>query len=172
MWAPVTPLAIVAFPSCGRSSVGRASRCQREGRRFEPGRPLQAGGVACPAAPRGLRAHASPPAVRIVVVRQLAAWPSGLGRGLQSPLPGFDSRRRLQGVSWEILSLNARKPAPVPDQLARQRWRNTISPLRLRRMSGVSPRLGSGGVSVGAGSFRSGGLQSPWGESLLVGPSR
>ena len=25
----------------------------------------------------------------------LAAWPSGLGKGLQSPLPGFDSRRRL-----------------------------------------------------------------------------
>ena len=25
-----------------------------------------------------------------------AAWPSGLGKGLQSPLPGFDSRRRLR----------------------------------------------------------------------------
>ena len=25
----------------------------------------------------------------------MAAWPSGLGKGLQSPVPGFDSRRRL-----------------------------------------------------------------------------
>ncbi len=27
-----------------------------------------------------------------------AAWPSGLGKGLQSPVPGFDSQRRLQGT--------------------------------------------------------------------------
>ncbi len=26
---------------------------------------------------------------------RLATWPSGLGKGLQSPLPGFDSQRRL-----------------------------------------------------------------------------
>ena len=26
---------------------------------------------------------------------QLATWPSGLGKGLQSPVPGFDSLRRL-----------------------------------------------------------------------------
>ena len=25
-----------------------------------------------------------------------APWPSGLGKGLQNPLPGFDSRRRLR----------------------------------------------------------------------------
>lgn len=30
--------------------------------------------------------------------RGRAAWPSGLGRGLQSPVRGFDSHRRLQGV--------------------------------------------------------------------------
>jgi hypothetical protein len=29
---------------------------------------------------------------------QLAAWPSGLGRGLQSPVPRFESGRRLQAV--------------------------------------------------------------------------
>jgi len=31
----------------------------------------------------------------------LATWPSGLGKGLQSPVPGFDSQRRLsfEGVS-------------------------------------------------------------------------
>lgn len=50
---------------CGRSSVGRASPCQGEGRRFETGRPL-----------RG----------------DVAEW---LGKGLQNPVPGFDSRRRL-----------------------------------------------------------------------------
>ena len=26
---------------------------------------------------------------------RLATWPSGLGKGLQSPVPGFDSQRRL-----------------------------------------------------------------------------
>ena len=29
---------------------------------------------------------------------QLATWPSGLGKGLQSPVPGFDSLRRLYFV--------------------------------------------------------------------------
>jgi hypothetical protein len=28
--------------------------------------------------------------------RHVATWPSGLGKGLQSPVPGFDSRRRLE----------------------------------------------------------------------------
>ena len=31
-----------------------------------------------------------------LVLPGLAAWPSGLGKGLQSPVPGFDSRRRLR----------------------------------------------------------------------------
>ena len=30
-----------------------------------------------------------------VKARALVAWPSGLGKGLQSPVPGFDSRRHL-----------------------------------------------------------------------------
>jgi hypothetical protein len=33
----------------------------------------------------------------------MATWPSGLGKGLQSPVPGFDSQRRLQcvcGLQW------------------------------------------------------------------------
>ena len=66
-------------PLCGRSSVGRASPCQGEGRRFETGRPL--GGVIL---------H------RLSTVRP-AAWPSGLGKGLQIPVPRFDSGRRLHG---------------------------------------------------------------------------
>ncbi len=31
-----------------------------------------------------------------VNVLDRAAWPSGLGKGLQSPVPQFDSGRRLQ----------------------------------------------------------------------------
>jgi hypothetical protein len=55
----------------GRGSVGRASPCQGEGRGFESRRPLG-------------------------VFNALAAeWPSGLGKGLQSPVHGFDSRLRL-----------------------------------------------------------------------------
>lgn len=33
------------LPKCGSSSVGRASPCQGEGRRFEPGLPLQNGNL-------------------------------------------------------------------------------------------------------------------------------
>jgi hypothetical protein len=29
----------------------------------------------------------------------VAEWPSGLGKGLQSPVHGFDSRLRLSGVT-------------------------------------------------------------------------
>src|SRR5690606_34999555 len=43
--APVTGPAVLLV-LCGNSSVGRASRCQREGRRFEPGFPLSFGPVA------------------------------------------------------------------------------------------------------------------------------
>ena len=34
----------------------------------------------------------------MVLAPQLATWPSGLGKGLQSPVPGFDSLRRLYFV--------------------------------------------------------------------------
>src|SRR4051794_12686704 len=34
--------------------------------------------------------------------RRRAAWPSGLGKGLQSPVRGFDSRRRLVGNNTAI----------------------------------------------------------------------
>ena len=59
-------------PARGRGSVGRASPCQGEGRGFESRRPL---GASC----------------RAPVTRP-AGWPSGLGKGLQSPVRGFDSR--------------------------------------------------------------------------------
>jgi hypothetical protein len=35
--------------------------------------------------------------VRVLRVRATAEWPSGLGKGLQSPVRGFDSRLRLEG---------------------------------------------------------------------------
>ena len=46
--------------------------------------------------------------------RLVAEWPSGLGKGLQSPVRGFDSRRRLAGrftteygrlAQWESTTL-------------------------------------------------------------------
>src|ERR1700749_4397902 len=69
-------------PERGRGSVGRASPCQGEGRGFESRRPL------------GDARHRR---VATVVDRStpLAEWPSGLGKGLQSPLQGFDSPLRL-----------------------------------------------------------------------------
>src|SRR5690606_5639032 len=68
--------------SCGRSAVGSASPCQGEGRGFESRRPLDCGGI-----PQLDRAHAWS--------THTAEWPSGLGKGLQSPVHGFDSRLRL-----------------------------------------------------------------------------
>ncbi len=93
----------------GRGSVGRASPCQGEGRGFESRRPL--GGRPRPLGRfrRLVRSFGSmgrssiemPPA---------AEWPSGLGKGLQSPVRGFDSRLRLaitQGrlAQWESATL-------------------------------------------------------------------
>ncbi len=39
---------------------------------------------------------AEPVLTGTMVAARLAVWPNGSGKGLQSPLPGFDSRRRLQ----------------------------------------------------------------------------
>ena len=33
----------------------------------------------------------------------MATWPSGLGKGLQSPVPGFDSQRRLSFVVRNVV---------------------------------------------------------------------
>ena len=44
----------------------------------------------------------------------MATWPSGLGKGLQSPEPGFDSRRRLQPfASYKAWSEACRARVPV-----------------------------------------------------------
>ena len=39
--------------------------------------------------------RSAPPGPRTMVTVPLVAWPSGLGKGLQSPVRGFDSRRHL-----------------------------------------------------------------------------
>jgi len=78
--------------SRGRGSVGRASPCQGEGRGFESRRPL-GGADRRPRAPR-----------------PLAEWPSGLGKGLQSPVRGFDSRLRLDPGSRALSSAGERFP--------------------------------------------------------------
>jgi hypothetical protein len=50
------------------------------------------------------RQAAGPPRFSVIQVMSslpgrmtLAEWPSGLGKGLQSPVHGFDSRLRLEG---------------------------------------------------------------------------
>ena len=77
------------FPAadCGRSAAGSASPCQGEGRGFESRRPLEAPPNASTQVASGGR--------RRLRRQHPAAWPSGLGKGLQSPVRGFDSRRRL-----------------------------------------------------------------------------
>ena len=84
--------------ACGRGSVGRASPCQGEGRGFESRRPLG------DAEHRRGPAHGSRVPWQVLRRRPLrslgrgtsvAEWPSGLGKGLQSPVHGFDSRLRL-----------------------------------------------------------------------------
>jgi hypothetical protein len=92
-----TPVVLRASPERlavrGRGSVGRASPCQGEGRGFESRRPLgSAGSRLASRRPARLRdTQASSPE------RLVAEWPSGLGKGLQSPVRGFDSRFRLCG---------------------------------------------------------------------------
>src|SRR5262244_419753 len=40
-----------------------------------------------------------------------AEWPSGIGKGLQSPVRGFDSRLRLGRLAqWESASLTRKRP--------------------------------------------------------------
>ena len=78
----------------GRGSVGRASPCQGEGRGFESRRPLGGAGRRV----RGRRSTRLPGPVFLPATgAEAAEWPSGLGKGLQSPVRGFDSRLRLEG---------------------------------------------------------------------------
>jgi hypothetical protein len=107
----------------GRGSVGRASPCQGEGRGFESRRPLGSAGSRLarrrPARLSDTRAHPSGDGL-------VAEWPSGLGKGLQSPVRGFDSRFRLCGrlAQRESTSLTRKgslvqsqyRPRKVPSQ--------------------------------------------------------
>jgi hypothetical protein len=93
--------------ACGRGSAGRASPCQGEGRGFESRRPLGDALAVNPAwrsmasspgsqgAPERPRTPARRQNRRLRSSLLTAEWPSGLGKGLQSPVHGFDSRLRL-----------------------------------------------------------------------------
>ena len=58
----------------------------------------------------------------------MAAWPSGLGRGLQSPVRRFDSARRLQskhqvdGAFWLRLFVRS-----LATSLKRSRWLEDVA---------------------------------------------
>jgi hypothetical protein len=107
----------------GRGSAGRASPCQGEGRGFESRRPLGSAGSRLarrrPARLSDTRAHP-------LGDGPVAEWPSGLGKGLQSPVRGFDSRFRLCGrlAQRESASLTRKRslvqsqyrPRKVPGQ--------------------------------------------------------
>src|SRR5947207_12137609 len=60
-----------------------------------------------------VRSEAAPGSNRSLLAGSLAsfanaaAWPSGLGKGLQSPVRGFDSRRRLQTTTASAVYIRA-----------------------------------------------------------------
>ncbi len=93
--------------SCGRSAAGSASPCQGEGRGFESRRPL--GGTSGPVGPlQQFESFGSS--------EDSAEWPSGLGKGLQSPARGFDSRLRLARLAQRESTSLTRKGSLVQSQ--------------------------------------------------------
>jgi hypothetical protein len=50
------------------------------------------------------------------VLRHTAEWPSGLGKGLQSPVRGFDSRLRLARLAQRESASLTRKRSLVQSQ--------------------------------------------------------
>ncbi len=90
----------------GRSAAGSASPCQGEGRGFESRRPL--GGASGPVGPPRIKFHGV--FGHTERSEDPAEWPSGLGKGLQSPVRGFDSRLRLGRLAqWESASLTRKR---------------------------------------------------------------
>ena len=49
----------------------------------------------------------------------MATWPSGLGKGLQSPVPGFDSQRRLSLGFSAVEGFEIDRDGEVPAALSR-----------------------------------------------------
>jgi hypothetical protein len=96
---------------CGRSAAGSASPCQGEGRGFESRRPL--GGAGSRLASRRVNTALRHRGVCGDPGTLAAEWPSGLGKGLQSPVHGFDSRLRLAVpgplAQWESASLTRKR---------------------------------------------------------------
>ena len=64
--------------------------------------------------------------------RSLVAWPSGLGKGLQSPVRGFDSRRHLQWSMSARCATNLCRRIALSHVTPSRRW----SDVRLRLVSG------------------------------------
>jgi hypothetical protein len=97
----------------GRGSAGRASPCQGEGRGFESRRPLEVPEAVSrvPTVRTALRYLVGPRRGRSV-----AEWPSGLGKGLQSPVRGFDSRFRLGRLAQRESASLTRKRSLVQSQ--------------------------------------------------------
>ena len=94
----------------------------------------------------GAMATRSSPGVRRVTLPVPAAWPSGLGKGLQSPVHRFDSGRRLNrifAVECQVrhcFSLTQRCPALTPVDLLKPLFRAPSAPhTRLRDRDGGGP---------------------------------
>jgi hypothetical protein len=99
---PHTRRCYIAQVARGCGSVGRASPCQGEGRGFESRHPLWCEVRGCC------------PRQRVSALRELpggrfcrraagtAVWPSGSGKGLQNPVPRFNSGHRLDPTRGEV----------------------------------------------------------------------
>jgi hypothetical protein len=85
----------IAQVARGCGSVGRASPCQGEGRGFESRHPLwcEVGGVRPGQASAPSGSYPGGPFCRLAA--GTAVWPSGSGKGLQNPVPRFNSGHRL-----------------------------------------------------------------------------
>ena len=55
----------------------------------------------------------------LVALFLVAEWPSGLGKGLQSPVHGFDSRLRLHTLDHRVPAHRNRPPVPCSGPIAR-----------------------------------------------------
>src|SRR6266540_2802149 len=86
----------IAQVARGCGSVGRASPCQGEGRGFESRHPLQLlVGIVLESPCQRVPPSGQPPEGVLPMEGGRAVWPSGSGKGLQNPVPRFNSGHRL-----------------------------------------------------------------------------
>jgi hypothetical protein len=140
---PVTASRGTFWAVRGRGSAGRASPCQGEGRGFESRRPLEVPGAVSRAdGPHG--SSVLGPASRWG--RSVAEWPSGLGKGLQSPVRGFDSRFRLGRLAQRESASLTRKRSLVQSQ-----YRPPLDEAQRTRAGSAGDPAGTTGHSTGRG---------------------